>query len=66
MNPLFKGIGANDPKDLVLFMLNTIHKETNEKSQMNIYMTMHNPQINLTLWLSIMILSIIVLIKIIQ
>ena len=37
MNPMLKGIGANDPKDLVLFMLNTIHKETNEKSQMNLY-----------------------------
>ena len=35
MNPIFKGIGANDPKDLILFMLNAIHKETNEKSQMN-------------------------------
>ena len=37
MNPMFKGIGANDPKDLILFMLMTIHKETNEKSQMNFY-----------------------------
>jgi len=30
MNPLFKGIAANDPKDLVLFLLQTIHKELNE------------------------------------
>ena len=37
LNPMFKGIGANDPKDLILFMLMTIHKETNEKSQMNLY-----------------------------
>ena len=29
MNPLFKGIAANDPKDLVLFLLETIHKELN-------------------------------------
>jgi ubiquitin C-terminal hydrolase len=27
MNPLFKGIAANDPKDLVLFLLQTMHKE---------------------------------------
>ena len=27
MNPLFKGIAANDPKDLILFMLETIHNE---------------------------------------
>ena len=30
MNPLFKGIAANDPKDLVLFLLQTIHKELNK------------------------------------
>ena len=30
MNPLFKGIAANDPKDLILFLLETIHKELNE------------------------------------
>ena len=29
MNPLFKGIAANDPKDLVLFLLETTHKELN-------------------------------------
>ena len=29
MNPLFKGIAANDPKDLILFLLETIHKELN-------------------------------------
>ena len=37
MNPMFKGIGANDPKDLILFILMKIHKETNEKIQMNFY-----------------------------
>ena len=35
MNPLFKGIAANDPKDLVLFILMTIHTETNEINQIN-------------------------------
>jgi len=29
MNPLFKGIAANDPKDLILFLLENIHKELN-------------------------------------
>ena len=29
MNPLFNGIAANDPKDLVIFLLETIHKELN-------------------------------------
>ena len=30
MNPLFKGIAANDPKDLILFLLETMHKELNK------------------------------------
>ena len=30
MNPLFKGIQANDAKDLILFILETIHNELNE------------------------------------
>ena len=29
MNPLFKGVTANDPKDLILFLLGTMHKELN-------------------------------------
>ena len=29
MNPLFKGIAANDPKDLILFLLEKIHNELN-------------------------------------
>jgi ubiquitin C-terminal hydrolase len=29
MNPLFKGIAANDPKDLILFVLETMHNEMN-------------------------------------
>ena len=36
MNPLFKGIAANDPKDLVLFLLETIHKELNNPLNNNI------------------------------
>ena len=36
MNPLFKGIAANDPKDLVLFLLETIHKELNNPPNNNI------------------------------
>ena len=32
---MFKGIGANDPKDFILYMLTTIHKETNEKNKIN-------------------------------
>ena len=30
MNPLFQGIQANDSKDLILFILETIHNELNE------------------------------------
>ena len=29
MNPLFKGIAANDPKDLILFLLEKMHSELN-------------------------------------
>ena len=35
MNSLFKKIGANDPKDLVLFLLIKIHEETNIKKDTN-------------------------------
>ena len=31
MNPLFKGIAANDSKDLILFILENIHNELNIK-----------------------------------
>ena len=33
MNPLFRGIAANDPKDLVIFLMQTIHKELNYPPQ---------------------------------
>jgi len=43
MNPLFKGIAANDPKDLVLFLLETMHKELKikpkSKTQINNYIS---------------------------
>ena len=35
MNPLFAGIQANDSKDLVLFILETMHNELNEPKNMN-------------------------------
>ena len=28
-NPLFKGVAANDPKDLIIFLLQTMHEELN-------------------------------------
>jgi ubiquitin C-terminal hydrolase len=31
MNPLFKGLAANKPKDLIIFLLENIHKELNIK-----------------------------------
>ena len=38
MNPLFSGIAANDPKDLILFLLETMHKELNiAKKEKNDY-----------------------------
>ena len=33
MNPLFKGITANDAKDLVNFIIMTLHKELNKKDE---------------------------------
>ena len=33
MNPLFKGIAANDSKDLILFLLENIHNELNVRKQ---------------------------------
>ena len=37
MNPLFVGVNANDPKDLILFLLETMHKELNNPINMNKY-----------------------------
>ena len=36
MNPLFKGIKANDPKDLILFLLETMHNELNKAPNENL------------------------------
>ena len=36
MNPLFKGIKANDPKDLILFLLETMHNELNKAPNKNL------------------------------
>ena len=36
MNPLFVGIAANDPKDLILFLLENMHKELNNPENNNI------------------------------
>ena len=35
MNPLFKGIQANDSKDLILFLLETMHNELNKPNNPN-------------------------------
>ena len=42
MNPMFKGVAANDSKDLILFMLENIHKELNTKKGVN-YIQMPDP-----------------------
>jgi ubiquitin carboxyl-terminal hydrolase 2/21 len=36
MNPLFKGIAANDSKDLIIFIYETIHAEINKQRSYNI------------------------------
>ena len=36
MNPLFKGVAANDPKDLVLFILQTLNDELNNAPNITI------------------------------
>ena len=33
MNPLFRGIAANDSKDLIIFLYETMHNEINKKDQ---------------------------------
>jgi len=35
MNPLFKGIAANDSKDLIIFIYETIHSEINKQKKYN-------------------------------
>ena len=45
MNPIFKGIAANDSKDLIIFMLENIHKELNTK-QINSNNIINSPEPN--------------------
>ena len=35
MNPLFRGIAANDSKDLIIFLYETMHNEINKQGQYN-------------------------------
>ena len=42
MNPLFQGIAANDSKDLILFIYETIHKEINTFPYNNNQYTLNN------------------------
>ena len=37
MNSLFQGIQANDPKDLLFFIMQTLHEELNKKQNKNYY-----------------------------
>ena len=46
MNPLFKGVQANDAKDLVNFIIMTLHEELNEKQKQNINMNVQGFQNN--------------------
>ena len=50
-NPLFKGIAANDPKDLILFLLENIHNELNQapKKQIDYNMFLNNQNYNMVL-----------------
>ena len=46
-NELFKGIAANDPKDLIIFLLQTIHKELNNPPNNTInYITPNETNLN--------------------
>ena len=49
MNPLFKGIAANDSKDLIIFIYENMHNEINKEGQYNNYN--NNYQNNKTLQL---------------
>ena len=46
LNPMFKGIQANDSKDLILFIYETLHKELNNPKENNInFKSLDNPNI---------------------
>jgi len=44
MNPLFQGIAANDSKDLIIFIYETIHNEINKPENYNENNNYHNDQ----------------------
>ena len=46
MNELFKGVQANDAKDLVNFIIMTLHEELNEKQKQNININIQGYQDN--------------------
>ena len=46
MNPLFEGVAANDAKDLVTFLIMTLHQELNKPKGNNINNN-NNPNINI-------------------
>ncbi len=46
MNPLFQGVQANDAKDLVNFIIMTLHEELNEKQKQNININVQGYQSN--------------------
>ena len=46
MNELFKGVAANDAKDLVQFLIMTIHKELNSATNQNNNNILNNDQTN--------------------
>ena len=46
MNPLFQGVQANDAKDLVNFIIMTLHDELNEKQKQNININIQGNQSN--------------------
>ena len=45
MNPLFKGIAANDSKDLIIFIYETIHNEINKKNEYYTINNINNPDL---------------------
>ena len=44
LNPLFKGIQANDSKDLIIFIYETLHNVLNNRTSNNIYLNNINNQ----------------------
>ena len=51
-NKMFEGIQANDAKDLVLYLYQTMHKELNEIKELNIFLEMDSDQKNPNIELS--------------